>query len=312
MRITDVTDVTRHAQDPIYMQDLGKIKTLLEEGVLTEVEFNTKKAELIKQRKERKAATEGVGGGGAPVPWCQAGEETTDRIKGLEAQVARLQAALAERDKTVEELQRRGGAKAPSATVRRGSGVCGGSEAPLYFGYFRKHPQCSAGKLLRTQPTVPKAVFDGVSTNSHVRDISVSALVARVDTMCNSLQAEKPIVGGAKHGALTAPGKGAVTLCKGARGADADEGTTRKDVEDAQRVCPLLKKPSVSETSLPIRSARSGRCRNMCAGMYACMRARASPPCETSRRQRGQSCKVDATESSDMADTTSDEDCFTD
>ena len=247
---------------------------------------------------------------GAPVPWCQAGEETTDRIKGLEAQVARLQAALAERDKTVEELQRRGGAKAPSATVRRGSGVCGGSEAPLYFGYFRKHPQCSAGKLLRTQPTVPKAVFDGVSTNSHVRDISVSALVARVDTMCNSLQAEKPIVGGAKHGALT--GKGAVTLCKGARGADADEGTTRKDVEDAQRVCPLLKKPSVSETSLPIRSARSGRCRNMCAGMYACMRARASPPCETSRRQRGQSCKVDATESSDMADTTSDEDCFTD
>ena len=54
MRITDVTDVTRHAQDPIYMQDLGKIKTLLEEGVLTEVEFNTKKAELIKQRKERK------------------------------------------------------------------------------------------------------------------------------------------------------------------------------------------------------------------------------------------------------------------
>jgi len=123
---------------------------------------------------------------------------------------------------------------------------------------------------------VPKAVFDGVSTNSHVRDISVSALVARVDTMCNSLQAEKPIVGGAKHGALTAPGKGAVTLCKAARGADADEGTTRKDVEDAQRVCPLLKKPSVSETSLPIRSARSGRCRNMCA------------------------------------DTTSDEDCFTD
>ena len=63
---TDVTDVTRHAQDPIYMQDLGKIKTLLEEGVLTEVEFNTKKAELIKQRKERKAAAEGdVGGQGA-------------------------------------------------------------------------------------------------------------------------------------------------------------------------------------------------------------------------------------------------------
>jgi len=29
-------------------------------------------------------------------------------------------------------------------------------------------------------------------------------------------------------------------------------------------------------------------------------------------RQRGQSCTVDATESSDMADTTSDEDCFTD
>jgi hypothetical protein len=48
------------------MQEFGKIKTLLEEGVLTEVEFNTKKAELIKQRKERKAAAEGdVGGQGA-------------------------------------------------------------------------------------------------------------------------------------------------------------------------------------------------------------------------------------------------------
>ena len=60
MRITDVTDVTRHAQDPIYMQDLGKIKTLLEEGVLTEVEFNTKRAKLIEQRKERKAAAKAV------------------------------------------------------------------------------------------------------------------------------------------------------------------------------------------------------------------------------------------------------------
>ena len=179
------------------MQELGKIKTHLEEGVLTEVEFNTKKAKLIEQRKERKAAAQGDVGGAPSVPDDQAGEDKTDRIRSLEAQVARLQAAVAERDKTVEELQRRGGAKAPSATVRRGSGVCGGSEAPLYFGYFRKHPQCSAGTLVRTQPPVPKAVFDGVSTNSHVRDISVSALVARVDTMCNSLQAEIPIVGGA-------------------------------------------------------------------------------------------------------------------
>ena len=206
------TDVTRHAQDPIYMQELGKIKTHLEEGVLTEVEFNTKKAKLIEQRKERKAAAQGDVGGAPSVPDDQAGEDKTDRIRSLEAQVARLQAAVAERDKTVEELQRQGGAKAPSATVRCGSG--------------RSDSHLGGRGGGSTQPTVSKATdFDGVSTNSRVRNISVAALVARVDTMCNSLQAEIPIVGGATLLPEYSDQGAAATSAKAAAGAQSARGT---------------------------------------------------------------------------------------
>ena len=46
------------------MQGLREAKALLDEGVLSQDEFNTEKAELVKQREERKAAAEG----GVPPP----------------------------------------------------------------------------------------------------------------------------------------------------------------------------------------------------------------------------------------------------
>ena len=46
------------------MQGLREAKALLDEGVLSQDEFNTEKAELVKQRDERKKAAEG----GVPQP----------------------------------------------------------------------------------------------------------------------------------------------------------------------------------------------------------------------------------------------------
>jgi len=48
----------RAAQDPVYVQGLREAKALLDEGVLSQEEFNTEKSELVKQREERKAASE--------------------------------------------------------------------------------------------------------------------------------------------------------------------------------------------------------------------------------------------------------------
>ena len=42
--------------DPTYVQGLREAKALLDEGVLTQEEFNKEKNELVKQREERRAA----------------------------------------------------------------------------------------------------------------------------------------------------------------------------------------------------------------------------------------------------------------
>lgn len=47
--------------DPTYVQGLREAKSLLDEGVLSQDEFNHEKAELIKQREERKAHANAIG-----------------------------------------------------------------------------------------------------------------------------------------------------------------------------------------------------------------------------------------------------------